>query len=194
MPFVWIYGKCKRSEDNHHPYPTNDFNTRINEDYTASRRQHSANTMNDAALRRGLQQSRDHYESEIVFQSNLDQAIRASRAQHIIDSNNRTTGRPTTTSSTVTTNDSPIIPTNNQASDLWRPGMSSRSLMTEPTPTPTGPMDRPATAKTNESTNRSLLTEETPIGTEEGFIFGKGLHQITKKFMLQYHCHFPQKL
>ena len=137
MPFVWIYGKCKRSEDNNHPYPNN---PRIDEENTS---------ISDAALRRGLQLSRDQYESEVTFQSEFDEAIRASIAQQNIDSNKRLTHIPTITSATTAKIVSPT------------------PAPTESRPTPTEPTS--LTGQTNGSTNRSLPDE----GTEESFIFEK---------------------
>ena len=56
--------------------------------------------MSDAALRRGIQESLNQYEYDIVYHSQLEEALRASTAQEITDSANKSTEEQPTLSST----------------------------------------------------------------------------------------------
>ena len=47
--------------------------------------------MSDAALRRGIQESLNQYEYDILYYSQLEEALRASTAQEITDSENKST-------------------------------------------------------------------------------------------------------
>ena len=155
MPFVWIYGKCKRDdtivENNHHSYQSTYSNPRIIEDDTVSGRQYIPTSMSDAALRRGMQESRNQYESDMLFQLQLEETLRASRAQqnnnstNIINMNietiNISTQRPTTASSTAATIGSPKLATHRPSSGLWRPGTTTRPSNLSPTEPSSAPAD-----------------------------------------------------
>ena len=112
---MWLYGKCKRADQSvlqddeviqNYSYP------RIIEDNTVSRTidLQSNTTMGDAALRRGIQESRNQYENEILYRSQLDEAIRASNAEMNNNMVNRSATVPWTRPlSTVATTESVTV-------------------------------------------------------------------------------------
>lgn len=59
--------------------------------------------MSDAALRRGIQESLNQYEYDILYYSQLEEALRASTAQEITDSANESTEEQLKSSSTLQT-------------------------------------------------------------------------------------------
>ena len=139
IPFIWIYEKCKRNdtivEEDHHQYQSTHSNPRIIEDVTVSRTRYIPTSMGDAALPRAEQESRYQYEYDILYRSQLEEALRASRVQqnnnatNIININianmNISTGRPTSASSTAATIGSPTISTHRQTSGFQTTNESS---------------------------------------------------------------------
>ena len=82
-------------------YPPQNTNPRIIEDTRASARLDTPtnSSLSDAALRRGIEESLTQYEFDRVYHLQLEEAVRASRAQQNSNSINISTGRSTTTSS-----------------------------------------------------------------------------------------------
>ena len=150
IPFIWIYEKCKRNdtivEEDHHHYLSTHSNPRIIEDDTVSRTRYIPTSMGDAALRRAEQESHNQYEYDILYRSQLDEALRASRVQqnnnatNIININtanmNISTGRPTSASSTAAAIGSPAISTHRQTSEL-RTTNETSPPQSQPLSTPT---------------------------------------------------------
>ena len=94
--------------DNHQPCIQNNSNPRIVEDNI--RHVSNNSVMSDAALRRGKEESRRQFEAEIVYRSQLDEALRESRTQQHNNSTNISPNRSATAPSSSPVPFQPVSP------------------------------------------------------------------------------------
>ena len=225
IPFVWLSAKFKKNDtniDNHQSYPTSisseiptytiqNSNPRIIEDATASARLEipTNSSLSDAALRRGIEESLTQYEFDRVNRLQLEEALRASRAQQNNRSINISTGRSTTPSVSAVTIGQQLdsirqqrllhfrilnyVPTNvptETSTTLSSTAVTTGSATTLPHRSTSPPRRTAEELITESSTSTTIESSQLPTQTVPPIVSSSSTGQIEEGFMLQSdQCH-----